>query len=151
MITIKPIDVVACIESAAPLVFEHWSEIALNKDLMLLDPNVEAYRNLQAQGVLVGLGAFDDDGVMIGYSVSLLVQQHLHYAGLSYMQNDVIFVTASKRNGSVGMRLIQATEAAARERGAKLMMWHAKQGTALDAVLPRIGYSVQDILYSREV
>jgi predicted GNAT superfamily acetyltransferase len=102
------------------------------------------------QGVLIGIGAFDGDQ-MIGYSVSVLVRNHLHYSGLCYLQNDVVFVTAKRRHGSVGMKLIKATEEAARENGAKLVMWHAKAGSALHAVLPRLGYRIQDILFSKQV
>jgi hypothetical protein len=32
-----------------------------------------------------------------------------------------------------------------------MIVWHAKQGTALEAILPRIGYGVQDILFSKEL
>ena len=39
-------------EEAKPLIFAHWEEIALNKDSIALNPDVEAYQNLEDQGRL---------------------------------------------------------------------------------------------------
>jgi hypothetical protein len=64
-------------------------------------------------------------------------------------QNDLLFVRKSHRRGMTGMRLITATERAAKERGVKMMLWHAKPGTTLDRMLPRLGYGIQDVIYSQ--
>ena len=75
------------------------------------------------------------------------ISQHLHYAGLR-IQNDILFVTKAARHGKVGLQLIRETERAAKENGAKLVTWHAKQGTALEALLPRLKYGVHEVIYS---
>lgn len=137
------------IERAAPLIEEHWQEIALNKALMVLAPDVATYRALEEQKKLVSLGAFVGEE-LVGYSVSVL-QHHLHYSGLCVAMNDVLFVGKAHRHGSAGVRLIKWTERAARSRGARMMLWHAKPGTALESLMPRLGYQVQDIVFSKEV
>ena len=68
-----------------------------------------------------------------------------------YCHNDVLFVAKEYRRGRLGLGLIRATEREAKKRGAQMVSWHAKQGTALEALMPRLGYGVQDIIYSREV
>lgn len=147
---IREIDVVASIEAAGPLLREHWEEIARNKEVMVLKPNVPVYRALQDSGALIGLGAFDGDR-MVGYCVSIITP-HLHYADLIYTSNDVIFISATHRGGSAGIRLMRETERLAAERGSQLMLWHAKPGTALVEILPRMGgYAVQDVIYSRQL
>ncbi len=139
------------IELAAPLLRAHWDEIARNKRVMVLDPDVAAYERLEAQGLLIGVMAFDAED-LVGYSVSIFAPKHIHYRGLAVVNNDVIYVAPAYRGAArVGLALIRETERIARERGAKLVLWHAKPDTALEAVLPRLGYDVQDIVYSREV
>lgn len=130
---------------------EHWHEIALNKALMKLAPNWRRYYELEERGALLMLGAFAEVGdseELVGYSVNIVIE-HLHYAELVCCMNDVLFVTREHRHGRLGLRLIQATELMAQRRGAKLMLWHCKQGTTLDALMPRLGYGVQDIVYSK--
>lgn len=131
---------------------EHWDEVALNKRVMRLDPDWDTYRRLEASGVMLCLAAFEglEANTLVGYAVTF-VHQHLHYRGLTYAQNDVLFVTARHRKGSVGLSLIEETAKAARARGARLLVWHAKEGTKLDALLPRLGYGVQDVIYSKEI
>ena len=94
---------------------------------------------------LTGAGPSDDE--LIGYSVNV-VTRNLHY-DLRVCQNDVLYLTPEHRLGPLGLRLIRDTERHAREAGAKIMLWHAKQGTSLDGLLPRIDYQVQEIMYSR--
>jgi GNAT superfamily N-acetyltransferase len=65
---------------------------------------------------------------------------NLHYGDLLMCQNDLLFVRKSHRRGMTGMRLITATERAAKDRGVKMMLWHAKPGTTLDRMLPKLGY-----------
>lgn len=116
---------------------------------MVLDPDEEQYDRLDAAGVLVKLGAFCD-GELVGYSITI-VTRHLHYRGLVYGQNDVLYVVPEHRKSRVGLSLIRKTEAACAARGARLVSWHAKEGTSLHALLPRLGYSVHETIFAREV
>lgn len=146
---IRAISAVASIEEAGPLLVEHWGEVARNKEVMVLKPNVLAYQALEDAGALISLGAFDD-GRMVGYAVTIC-SAHLHYADLIYASNDVIFVAGSHRNGPAGIRLMRETERLALERGARLILWHAKPDTTLDRILPRMGYGVQETVFSRQL
>lgn len=129
------------------LLHMHWEEVALNKEVMVLKPDVARYQDLEASGVLHSLVAYAGDQI-VGYSVNFLTS-NLHYADLVYVQNDVLFVHPDYRKSSVGRRLIQATEVLAKELGARMMLWHAKPDTPLSALLPRAGYGVQDVMFSK--
>ena len=132
------------------LLHRHWDEVALNKDVMVLRPRWDVYQRMQATNQLIVMGAWSDDE-LIGYSASFITQ-HLHYASMTYAQNDVLFVAPEHRKTSVGIKLMRATEAEAKHRGAKLMLWHAKEHSRLDDLLKRMsGYAVQDIIYSRKL
>lgn len=147
--SIRPIKVMEWIDKVGPLIEEHYLELALDKRLMVLKPNTKVYEGLELENRVIALGAFVGDE-MVGYSVNVLVQ-HLHYADLLVAQNDIVFIASAHRHGRLGIALIQRTEIAAKERGAKLMLWHAKQRTALEQLLPRMGYGVFETILSKEL
>lgn len=149
MTEIREATVDQILESASELFAAHWDEVALNKQVMQLKPDVARYHVLDAQGMLLVLGAYVDD-VLVGYSVNFLMN-HLHYADLRVCSNDLLFIAQEHRQSRLGLQLIKRTEEVAKERGAQLMLWHAKPDTALNALMPRLGYGVQDIIYSKEV
>ena len=144
---IRSVSACEWMERAAPMVQTHWQEVALHKALMVLKPDVEAYRELEAKGQLVSLGAFMGEEP-IGYSINLL-RRHLHYADLVVAQNDLLFVSPAHRKGLAGHLLIRWTERTVRAHGARLMLWHAKPGTPMESLMPRLGYGVQDVMFSK--
>ena len=134
---------------ADPLFEEHYEEIARNKQIMKLKPNYQLYEALNSTGWLYIYVAMRDD-VCIGYSMNIMMH-HLHYADLRIAQNDILFVKKEFRGGRLGLRLLKATEDHARSEGCKLMLWHAKENTALAELLPKLKYGVQEIMYSKEI
>lgn len=143
---IRPILATDYLDQMWPLLAAHREELTVYPEIMQLSPDVETYLRLEDAGKLLSLGVFDHDE-LIGYSVNV-VTRNLHY-DLRVCQNDVLYLTPEHRLGPLGLRLIRDTERHAREVGAKIMLWHAKQGTALDGLLPRLDYQVQEIMYSR--
>jgi GNAT superfamily N-acetyltransferase len=131
------------------LLKEHWEEVAKNKHLMVLSPDWKSYYALEEAGKLITLTAWTGPE-LVGYSVNFF-GSHLHYSGLQYAQNDILFVLKKHRATGIGPRLILATESAARQKGCKLMLWHSKQDTALLRLLPKMGYGIQDIVHSKEL
>lgn len=127
----------------------HYDEVAKNKSIMVLDPDRAKYQAIESAGKSLCLAAFVDEKI-VGYSVNI-VDTHIHYVGLVCCVNDVLFVDPVYRNSRCGLMLIKQTESVAKDRGAKLMLWHAKSGTALDLLMPKIGYGVQDIIYSKVI
>lgn len=134
---------------AEGLFAEHWQEIALSKHLMVLKPDSARYMAMEQAGMLLALGLWRGDE-LVGYSVNFIMQ-HLHYADLCVASNDLVFVAAQHRNSRAGLMLIRETERHCKERGVQMLTWHAKQDTPLAHLMPRIGYGVQDIIFSREL
>ena len=149
MITIKLATVDEMLAQATVLFEEHYEEIARNKQIMKLKPDEKTYHQMEEMRKIFILSAWQDD-VLIGYSVNF-VTNHLHYADLVIAQNDLLYITKEKRGSRAGLRLIKETENYAASLGCKLMLWHAKEDTALSAILPKIKYGVQDIIYSKEL
>lgn len=132
-----------------PLLQDHWEEVARNKSLMVLNPDVKRYRQLDESGNLVCLFAYHEDEV-VGYS-AMIIHNHLHYSDLVVAYNDVIYIQPEHRNISLGSQLIKESERVSKEHGAKLMLWHAKPNTALDKILPFMDCKVQETIYSKEL
>lgn len=131
------------------LLVEHWIESAKNKSLMVLNPDIDKYSELEKLGALVSLFAYAK-GEIVGYSLNFL-QPHIHYKDLMCSYNDVLFIKKEYRESPLGLKLIRETERISRERGAELMLWHAKEGTTLDKLLPRMGCRIQEIMYCKEL
>lgn len=134
------------IEHSAKLFTAHYAEVAKNKDLMVLSPDWERYAYIEQSGKLLVLGAYVD-GELVGYSVNF-VDYHLHYSGLKVCSNDLLFVHPDFRQSPLGLRLMKDTKRHARFYGCALMLWHAKEGSALDQLLQRKRLPVQDIIYA---
>tara|TARA_R110000803_G_scaffold154638_5_gene219438 strand:+ start:812 stop:1261 length:450 start_codon:yes stop_codon:yes gene_type:complete len=149
MIDIRLSDVAEMLEHSEQLFQEHYDEIALNKTLMVLKPDTEKYYSMEERNGLLVLSAWEGEE-LIGYSVNFLIN-HLHYADLNLCSNDLLFVKKEYRSSKTGLKLMRETEKRAKELGATLMLWHAKPDTALNALMPRLGYKVQDIIYSKEI
>ena len=134
---------------AQTLFDEHYDEIARNKHVMVLKPDEVTYRKSEEMGTLFILSARQDDK-LIGYSVNFITN-HLHYVDLKVAQNDLLFISKEHRGGRLGLRLIRETETHAASLGCKLMVWHAKENTTLAAILPKLKYGVQEIMFSKEI
>lgn len=132
-------------DQAVELLIEHREELATDKALMVLKPDFDKYYALDETGELLVIGAYRGDR-LIGYSVNLITN-NLHYADLMMCQNDVLFLTKSERRGAAGLRLIRKTQEMAKLEGAQIMLWHAKPETNLDQLMPRMGGTVQDVIW----
>lgn len=129
----------------------HYEEVAVDRHETPLCPHWDVYEDLEQRGMLLILAAWATAGAaceLVGYAVTIIVP-HLHYATTKVAQNDLIYVAPSHRRGRVGMELMHETEVRAREAGCKRVTWHAKPGTALEAILARRGYQVHETIYGR--
>lgn len=131
------------------LLTRHWDESVADKAVMILNPDYDKYARLEELGILISLAAYYN-GLLVGYSVNFL-QKHIHYSDLLCGYNDLIYIDEEHRRGSLGLNLIRETQKVLKERGAKLMLWHAKVNTNLSAILPKLGCDVQEIVYSQEL
>jgi hypothetical protein len=77
---------------AEPLTRGHWEEIAKDKGLLTLNPDLDKYRSLDAGGHLLVLTA-RADGELIGYFVWIVIA-HPHYKHVLVAEEDLHF-TAS--------------------------------------------------------
>lgn len=130
------------------LLQEHYRELAKNQDRVKLAPDWERYAALEAAGSFLVYTA-RDDGELVGYA-AFFSSPHPHYTGLRLVSNDVLFLTQTHRVGRTGVKLIRfcETQIAALYGQDFCITWHAKENTSLAGMLGRMGYGVQDIVFS---
>mgnify|MGYP001614702923 CR=1 FL=1 len=89
-----------------PLFTEHWKELALNRDVVRLDPDWDRLYALDIQGVLRVLTARVLSGQLFGY-VFLMVGPHLHYKSTLWGHVDMFWLDPVYRQGWTGVRLFK--------------------------------------------
>ena len=129
-----------------PLIKQHYDEIALNKDIINLNPDWEGYARLDSINALRIYTARKDDELM-GYFV-VIVSKSLHYRDHLFANNDIIFLTKPARKGLTGVKLIKyAIDSLAAEGITKLHI-NTKAHQPFDAILERLNFEEIERVYS---
>jgi predicted GNAT superfamily acetyltransferase len=149
-VIIREIEIADWLDRAAELYCDHAAELAefpeLNPEEHPPEPLAPVYVEMSRLGLLVALGAFRGEE-LVGYCVAFL-SKHPHYRDLVVAQCDVLYVSPTAR-GATGLRLKAHMERIAIQRGAAVMLWTARPGSDLQAVLNAQGYRCQEIIYSK--
>lgn len=138
-------------EDAYDLVRMHWEELAVNKDKVPMNPNVEQYENLMRDNILHNIVVYYENKI-IGYSF-IIVSPALHYQTTMYAHVDVVYVHPDFRGkDGVGMDLLMRTDELAKKLGAKVIMHHAKPHMPqIIKPLEYLGYSLYEHIYGKYV
>lgn len=147
MITYQQESLVTTKEDARPLLEQHWEEIALNKDTIKLNPDWDAYADLEDAGVLKIFTA-RLDGQLIGYFV-VFVKEHLHYKDHLFAYNDILFLTKEYRKGFTGAKLMKFAEKCLKEDGVSVVIVNTKRHKPFDVLLNWLGYKHIENIYSK--
>jgi GNAT superfamily N-acetyltransferase len=130
-----------------PLLQDHWEEIAVNKSVIKMNPDWEAYHNLEDNGALkIFTARFD--GELIGYFV-VLIRNHIHYKDHIFAANDVLFLKQEHRKGLTGPKLMKFAEKCLKEDGVSVLVVNTKRHKPFDGLLEWLGYSHVENVYSK--
>lgn len=135
------------LEEFMPLMFDHWEEVALNRDIIPLDPDWERYEKLEEIG-WTHMTTVRCDGVLVGYSF-YLVSTQLHYRTFKIAQGDAFYLDPSHRRGGVGIKLFKEAEKALKELGVKKIINGIKLHRDVGKVFERLGYTPFERHYSK--
>ena len=148
MITLQQETLYDVVDEVEPLLKLHYEELTLNKERIKLDPMWERYALLELSESLVIYTARDNEQ-LVGYS-AFFVTQHMHYAGLTIVANDVLFLHPDHRTGRTGIRLIKFCESSLREKlGSFKLTMHAKYSNDLASILTRMGYAAEEVILAK--
>lgn len=130
-----------------PLLEEHYKEIALDQDVIQLNPDWEAYARYDSIEALRCYTARNHDDDLIGYFV-LIVSTSLHYKDHLFANNDVIFLRKDARKGMTGVKLIKYAVERLREEGITRININTKTHQPFDIVVERLGFELIERVYS---
>jgi len=130
-----------------PLLQDHWEEIAVNKSVIKMNPDWDAYHSLEDNGALKIFTARSDSD-LIGYFVVLL-RNHIHYKDHIFAANDVLFLKQEHRKGLTGPKLMKFAEKCLKEDGVSVLVVNTKRHKPFDGLLEWLGYSHVENVYSK--
>lgn len=134
----------------APLLVQHWQEIASNHDRIPLDVAYDRYLALCEAGVLHVLSA-RADGKLVGYHVAL-VTGHLHYQSTLHCITDVYYLVPQYRKVQTGIELFREVERQMKARGVVKLFTGVKLHThdgKTGKLFEFLGYTHTENLYMK--
>ena len=134
-------------EDILPLIEEHWEEIALNKDVIKLNPDWDAYSAYDYIGSLRVYTA-RDEGQLVGYFL-VLVSKSLHYKDHTFANNVITFLRKSAREGMTGVKLIKSAIKCLEAEGVSKILINTKTHQPFDVILERLGFDCIERIYSK--
>lgn len=136
-----------CKEDSKSLIEEHWKEIALNKDVIKLNPDWEAYKALEASGSL-SIFTARDNGILVGYFV-VITRDHIHYKDHRFASNDILYLSPEYRRGRIGLNLIKFAEECIKQDGISVLVINTKCHKPFDSLLEYLGFTHIENIYSK--
>jgi len=146
-ITYQQESLVNCKSDAEYLLQQHWEEIALNKDTIKLNPDWDAYYDLEELGALkIFTARFD--GKLVGYFV-VICRNHLHYKDDLFAFNDVLYLQKDYRKGLTGAKLMKFAEKCLKEDGVSVLVVNTKRHKPFDILLSWLGFKHTENIYTK--
>lgn len=134
------------IDAMDALFSANWAETGFDFPLKL---DKERYKQFEALGILVIIGAFDGDRV-VGYSLASVLP-HPFNPEMVFCNSDVMFLLSEYRNTTAGARLIAETKRVAKARGASKIFWHARGDSKFADMLRNRGHHLADEVFMEDL
>lgn len=136
-----------CFEEIKPLLPIHWDKLALNKDVVPLDPIYEIYfqREDAGQGLCITLR---DSGRMVGYWVGFIAPG-LHYKTCLTHTLDIWNLLPGYEDGSCALILMRAVEKELKRRGVNRSHVGEKLHKPTGRLFKAFGYEPIETYYSK--
>ena len=130
-----------------PLLMEHWNEIALNKDIITLNPDWREYARLDELNAL-RIYTARKDGELMGYFV-IMVSRSLHYKDHLFANNDIVFLTKPARKGLTGLKLVKFAIESLKAEGVTKLHINTKTHQPFDPIMERLGFEEIETVFSK--
>lgn len=134
-------------QDAEVLLQLHWEEIAINKHAIKLNPDWDAYYELEDLGQLKIFTA-RSDGKLVGYFI-VICRNHLHYKDDVFAFNDVLYLHKDYRKGFTGAKLMKFAEKCLKEDGVSVLVVNTKRHKPFDTLLCWLGYKHAENVYTK--
>lgn len=130
-----------------PLLDNHYEEIALNRDVIKLNPDYEMYEKLCNAGFMRIITARNDNE-LIGYCICV-IKYHLHYKDSLTALNDIFYIKKEYRKGLTGVKLFVKTEEILKKYGVQRIIMNTKTHHDVGAIFDRLGYHETERVFTK--
>lgn len=131
-----------------PLFELHWEELALNKDAIKIDMDVERYAKLDEMN-MIHVTTAREDGNIVGYVICFIIT-HMHYRSAGEMAlADMYWLRPEHRKGFTGLRLFQVMEQSLRDRGIVRAHMSCKVHQDHTKLFERMGWKLTDYTFGK--
>jgi GNAT superfamily N-acetyltransferase len=130
-----------------PVLPLHYNELAVNKDAVPLDPDLDLYRQFEELGVLHIFTA-RSGSELVGYIIGF-IRPHIHYKSTLHYFNDIYYVKKEFRNNGVGVKFFQEHEKNLKTLGVKRIVTFTKLHQSHELLFKALGYSPVDKLFTK--
>lgn len=124
---------------------KHWAEVAVNKDVIELDPDFDTYAAFAKAGMLHIVVA-RKEGQIVGYHFSV-VRPHLHYRRSLSAFTDIYYCSPEHRTGRTPLRLFQFVEETLKAKGVQKMFTGTKLSLDAGRLFEHMGWTETERLY----
>lgn len=131
---------------ARPLIENHWAEVGSHRDVLVLDPDHQLYRNLERAGRLHILTA-RVDGMLAGY-LFVLIAPHPRDRSAVIGRDDIFYVVPEYRRLRLGPAMIEEALRYLDGR-AHIVMFTAKLRRHHTDYLARFGFHPQEQTWAK--
>lgn len=116
-----------------------------------IDTDWDVIQRIEDSGMLVAVGAVDDDtGTMLGYAI-YFVFEHAHHRGVLFGACDIIAVSPAHRDKGIATRLIEAAEPLLRGYGARYMTHGFRHVYKTPPLFEKLGFTAEETTYIKEL
>ena len=129
-----------------PILHEHWTEVAMFKEILVLNVHVQRYIDIERAGRL-HIVTLWLDGKLHGYSVHIIVNGHPHYKQLTWAEDDVHFIHPAYRGTGIHEDMRAFALRTLKERGVDFVTARTKVGHQHDMTLRQMGFKPLDNVY----
>lgn len=136
------------VEELKPLIVIQHAEIALDKDIIPLDPDWERYASWDALGALV-IVTVRDGTRMVGWHWSLK-GFHPHYKSTLFGMQDLYYLLPEYRSmPTIGLRMFMTMEKAMKEMGVVALIGNTKEHLDRSPLFMRLGWRRTGTLFTK--
>ncbi len=129
----------------------HWREVAMDKDKMHLDPDLEEYQRLENAGKLCAIVArTHPEGEVVGYHVNI-ISTHIHYRKVLCAFTDMYYIAPGFRKGRVGVEIFKEAEKVLLGLGVQKIHTSTKVHKDVGRIFERLGYRDTERVFTKYV
>jgi len=126
---------------------KHYREVATFKDLLIFNPDLPRYQQLEREQRL-HIVIMRQDSAIVGYSVHVIANGLLHYRNIKVADDDIHYLVPHLRGTGEHARMRRFAMQTLKGKGVQLITARSRFGHEHDKALKDIGFEPWDLVYA---